>query len=223
MLWSQNQAYTPEEMIKKHLKPRGIKNKLVLKAMRQVPRHVFVPEKFKAIAYYDRALPIDKGQTISQPYIVALMIQTLNPKKSHRILEIGTGSGYAAAVLSHIARQVYTVERIEQLANRARELFNKLDYSNIEVKVDDGSLGWSEKAPFDGIIVSAGAPAIPETLTEQLKEGGRLVIPVGKRGGLQYLTVVTRDKNGEINQQELEPVRFVPLIGQEGFKENNQE
>lgn len=115
------------------------------------------------------------------------------------------------------------MERIEQLANRARELFNKLDYSNIEVKVDDGSLGWSEKAPFDGIIVSAGAPAIPETLTEQLKEGGRLVIPVGKRGGLQYLTVVTRDKNGEINQQELEPVRFVPLIGQEGFKENNQE
>lgn len=204
-------------MVEEQLKTRRINNKNILKAMLEVPRHKFVPTKYLDYAYQDSALPIEEGQTISQPYIVAKMIQALKPEEDDKILEIGTGSGYATAVLSRISRQVYTIERHEVLAAQAQARYKELDYENIEIKIDDGTKGWQDKAPFDKILVSAGAPAIPEPLPSQLKLGGLLVIPVGKEKQLQKLIRLTKSSKNNYKIEELESVRFVPLIGEKGW------
>ncbi len=204
-------------MVEEQLKTRRINNKNVLKAMLEVPRHKFVPTKYLDYAYQDSALPIEEGQTISQPYIVAKMIQALKPEEDDKILEIGTGSGYATAVLSRISRQVYTIERHEVLAAQAQARYKELDYENIEIKIDDGTKGWQDKAPFDKILVSAGAPAIPEPLPSQLKLGGLLVIPVGKEKQLQKLIRLTKSSKNNYKIEELESVRFVQLIGEKGW------
>ena len=206
-----------EEMVKNQLVPRGINNKNVLDAMRTVPREKFVLDKYKNRAYGDGALPIDSGQTISQPYIVAAMIQLINPKKEDKILEIGTGSGYAAAVLARIADEVYTVERIAELAKKAEKRFKDLNYSNIMVKTADGTLGWEEYSPFDKIIVSAAAPSVPEKLKKQLTEEGIMIVPVGEKGGIQQLMLIKRESADEFSCRELDYVRFVPLIGENGY------
>lgn len=206
-----------EEMVKKQLVPRGINDKNVLEAMRTVPREEFVLDKYKNRAYADGALPIDSGQTISQPYIVAAMIQLIKPKKEDKILEIGTGSGYAAAVLARIASKVYTVERIAELAKKAENRFKELEYGNIMVKTADGTLGWDEYSPFDKIIVSAAAPSVPEKLKKQLIEGGIMVVPVGEKGGIQQLMLIERKTAEEFSCRELDYVRFVPLIGENGY------
>lgn len=206
-----------KKMVEEQLKPRGINNKRILNAMRKVPRHIFVPEKYIEYAYDDKPLPIDKGQTISQPYIVASMIQALNPDKEDKVLEIGTGSGYAAGVLSRIVKKVYTIERIKILARQAETHYKKLGYDNIIIKVGDGTKGWEEKAPFDRILVSAAAPAIPGKLSQQLVTDGEMIIPVGKKHGLQKLVKIIKKSKDKIETEELEFVRFVPLIGKDGW------
>lgn len=203
------------DMVEKQIKARGIKNPLVLEALKKVPRHKCIPPSLLEAAYEDTPLPISHGQTISQPYIVAVMVEAAEIKPGDVVLEIGTGSGYAAAVVAEIAKQVYTVERVELLGIEAIERFKKLGYNNIEVKIGDGTLGWPEKGPFDAIIVTAGAPVIPSSLTKQLKEGGRLIIPVGD-AIMQHLLRI-RKKNGRLIQEILDAVRFVPLIGKEGW------
>lgn len=207
-----------QEMVSTQLIPLGIKDKNVLKAMLTVPRHYFVPQNLQSYAYEDRPLPIAEGQTISQPYIVAFMAEALEPEPSHRILEIGTGSGYAAAVLSRIVSTVYTIERHKTLADGARDKFDDLGYDNIRVHIGDGTKGWAEEAPFHGILVSAGAPATPDTLLKQLKPGGVLVIPVGDRG-YQELLRIRKGKDGKCSREIMGMVKFVPLIGKEGWNE----
>lgn len=211
-----------ERMVEEQLVRRGIDQDEVLEAMRQVPREEFVPPKYTVTAYSDRPLPIGEGQTISQPYMVAMMIEALELQPEDKVLEIGTGSGYAAAVLSRIARQVYTVERHRSLAEQARERFAALGYDNIHVRHADGTRGWVEEAPFDAIVAAAAGPSIPDSLKGQLAAGGRLVIPVGQRLGAQALMRVTReDTDGEFKEENLGAVRFVPLIGTEGFDEDS--
>jgi len=168
-------------MVETQLIPRGIKDERVLSAMRKVPRHLFVDASLIDRAYEDHALPIGEGQTISQPYMVAIMTELLELKGDERVLEIGTGSGYQSAILAELSFKVYSIERIEGLATRARKILDSLGYRNIEIRIANGTYGWKEESPFNGIIVTAGAPDIPETLIEQLVEGGRLVIPVGDR------------------------------------------
>lgn len=197
-------------MIKEQLEDRGVKNKQVLNAMKKVPRHLFVPAKMTERAYEDNALPIDFEQTISQPYIVGYMSEAIEPDKNDKVLEIGTGSGYQAAVLAEIVKEVYSVEIIEGLATQARERLKDLGYKNVHVKVGDGHEGWPEKGPYDSIIVTAAAGGIPEPLIEQLKEGGRMIIPVGPRGGLQHLMVL-RKEGGEIIKKKTIGVKFVPF------------
>ncbi len=204
-------------MVEEQLKSRGIDNKNVLEAMLEVPRHKFVPSKYLDYAYQDSAVPIDEGQTISQPYIVAKMIQALKPENNDKILEVGTGSGYATAVLSRISRQLYTIERHKLLAAQAQARYKELGYENIEIKIADGTKGWQDKAPFDKILVSAGAPAIPEPLTNQLKLGGLLIIPVGKEKKLQKLIRLFKTSENNYKIEELESVRFVPLVGEKGW------
>lgn len=206
-----------EAMVEEQLVFRGIRNEAVLNSMLAVPRHLFVPEDLRDYAYCDGPLSIGDGQTISQPYIVAYMIEALDPGKGDIVLEIGTGSGYAAAVLSRLAAAVYTIERLESLAIRADNLLKKLKYENVVVITGDGTRGLPDKAPFDGIMVSAGAPVIPKTLVEQLKPGGRLVIPMGTRN-IQELLHIKKDMHGDIQERNLGAVRFVPLIGDEGWK-----
>ena len=203
-------------MVEEQLVFRGIRNEAVLDGMLAVPRHLFVPESLSDYAYSDGPLAIGDGQTISQPYIVACMIEALAPGKDDVVLEIGTGSGYAAAVLSRLAARVYTVERLASHAKQAEKLLKKLKYENIEVITGDGTKGLPGKAPFDGIIVSAGAPVIPESLLDQLKPGGRLVIPLGTMN-TQELLLLTKDMNGDVRERNLGSVRFVPLIGDEGW------
>ncbi|MCP5090476.1 MAG: protein-L-isoaspartate(D-aspartate) O-methyltransferase [Gammaproteobacteria bacterium] len=207
-----------ERMVKRQIAGRGVRSDVVLKAMRKVPRERFLPRGQGPFAYDDSPLPIGDGQTISQPYIVAYMAEALELNGGEKILEIGTGSGYAAAVLAEIAADVYTVERLETLATRAKEVLDDLGYKNIHLRHGDGSLGWPEQAPFDGIMVSAGAPEVPETLKRQLKIGGRLVIPVGANKAIQDLVRVTRVEEAEFESEDLSLVRFVPLIGQEGWQ-----
>ena len=202
-------------MVEKQIKPRGVKDPFVLNAMKIIPRHEFVPAPLRENSYEDAPLPIGEGQTISQPYIVALMAEAAEIKPNDKVLEIGTGSGYAAAIISNIAKQVYTIERIESLGKAAIERFKKLGLENIEVKIGDGTLGWQEKGPFDAIIVTAGAPVVPSSLIAQLKEGGRLIIPVGDALVQSLLRI--RKKEGALIQEILEMVRFVPLIGKEGW------
>ncbi|MCL6634921.1 MAG: protein-L-isoaspartate(D-aspartate) O-methyltransferase [Peptococcaceae bacterium] len=202
-------------MVELQLVPRGISSEPVLQAMLAVPRHCFVPPRLQAHAYYDGPLAIGEGQTISQPFVVALMIEALEPAPAHRVLEVGTGSGYAAAVLSRIVSMVYTIERFESLAGEARSRFRALNYANIRVRVGDGTKGWPEEAPFDGIVVSAGAPSVPGSLCDQLKPGGCLVIPVGDRRCQELLRV--RRTDGGFARENLGPVHFVPLVGEEGW------
>ena len=198
----------------------AVRNPLVLDSLRTTPRHRFVAADLVAYAYEDRPLPIGYGQTISQPYLVARMTELLEPKAEHRILEIGTGSGYQSAVLSPLVARVYTVEIIEALGTRARQRLADLGYKNIEVRVGDGYFGWPEKAPFDGIIVTAAADHIPPPLVEQLKPGGRMVIPVGNPFQIQTLMLVTKGNKGprDLQVRSLMPVAFVPLVG--GAKSN---
>ncbi len=203
-------------MVRDQIQARGVTYQGIIRAMLEVPRHQFVPDDLQRNAYEDRPLPIGQGQTISQPYIVAFMIEALEPDSSDRVLEIGTGSGYAAAVLSRIVSQVYSIETVEVLAARAKTTIEHLEYENIHLRTGDGTKGWPDAAPFDAILVSAGAPVIPESLVAQLASGGRLVIPVGGRLG-QSLLRLRRSPNGEFVQENLAAVRFVPLIGEEGW------
>ncbi len=204
-------------MIREHLLGRGIHDPAVLAAMREIPREAFVDEGMHELAYEDYPLPIDEGQTISQPYIVAYMTEALELSSTDRVLEIGTGSGYAAAVLSRIVDTVYSVERLEGLAQSARHRLEMLGYTNIVVHQGDGTLGWPEHAPYDAIVVTAGAPKAPKPLLEQLAIGGRLVIPVGASPYLQMLVRVRRIGEHDYRTEELCGVRFVPLLGAEGW------
>jgi protein-L-isoaspartate(D-aspartate) O-methyltransferase len=206
-----------ERMVNAQIASRGVVDPRVLDAMRRVPRDAFVSSEMEEFAYEDSALPIAEGQTISQPYIVAAMTEAAEVAPGNRVLDVGTGSGYAAAVLAEIADEVYTIERHESLADEARERFALLGYCNIQVRHGDGTLGWPEAAPFDAIIVSASGPEIPLALRNQIKIGGRLIIPVGDAVHHQRLVKIVRRGEHEFSEQELEPVRFVPLIGEQGW------
>ena len=206
-----------EIMIERDLKGRGIHNPAVLAAMREVPREEFVPADFVERAYEDYPLSIDEGQTISQPYMVAYMAESLELSPVDRVLEIGTGSGYSAAVLSSLVAEVYTVERYATLAESAGERLRRLGYDNIRILVSDGTLGWPENAPYNAIVVTAGAPRVPAPLLKQLVIGGRLVIPVGQNRLVQSLIRVRRVKEDEYLEESLMAVQFVPLIGAAGW------
>ncbi len=205
-----------EEMVKTQIKARGISDPNVLTAMRIVPRHEFVSEAFVDQAYDDHPLPIGEQQTISQPYIVAEMTQALRLTKEDRVLELGTGSGYQAAILAQIAYRVYTVERIHSLHLKARKLFDRIGYHNIVSRYADGTIGWQEESPFDAIIVTAGAPSIPASLIDQLGMGGRMVLPVGNQY-TQELVKLERDERG-VHESRLGGCRFVKLVGEHGWK-----
>lgn len=205
-------------MVEQQLRTRLIRDEAVLAAMATVPRERFVPEAFRDMAYEDQPLPIGHAQTISQPYIVALMCEALDPEPGDRVLEIGGGSGYAAAVLSRVVAEVVTVERLEPLCERARRSIDEAGYDNVEVVCGDGTRGWAERAPYDGILVAAGGPQVPKSLKRQLAVGGRLVIPVGHDPGHQTLVRVTRTSDDEYESEDLGEVRFVPLLGAEGWK-----
>jgi len=206
-------AQLRKRMVERHLAARDITDPNVLKVMGEVPRHLFVQPSDRNFAYNDYPLSIDEGQTISQPYIVALMTQLLGIKKGEKVLEVGTGSGYQAAVLAHLADQVFSVEIKEDLAKRATKLLKDLNYSNVYIKVGDGYMGWEEHAPFDAIIVTCAANRIPPLLLEQLKEGGRLVIPLEQTSYHQTLIRVTK-RNGKPVVERITDVRFVPMLGE---------
>ena len=212
-----------EEMVARNIAARGVRDELVLEAMRKVPRELFLPEKLREFAYEDSPLPIAGEQTISQPYIVAFMAEALMLKGGEEVLEIGAGSGYAAAVLSEIAADVYTVERLGQLAEQAAARLADLGYDNVHVLHGDGTRGWPEHAPYDAIVVAAGGPQVPESLKEQLKIGGRLVIPVGADQRAQELVRVTRISKDRYRSEDIADVRFVPLIGEEGWAAHGTE
>jgi len=196
-------------MVEAQIRARGVDDERVLSAMRKVPRHLFVPEELKPFAYGDEPLPIGEGQTISQPYIVAYMTQALQLFGTERVLEVGTGSGYQTAVLAEMVREVFTIELLSALSEKARTLLEALGYTNIRLKAGDGTLGWEENAPFDAIMVTAAAPAVPKKLQEQLGLKGRMIIPVGS--GFQELFLITRER-GNFRKKKLLPVRFVPLV-----------
>lgn len=196
-------------MVTSQIETRGVLDKKVLDAMRKVPRHAFVPENMKSHAYQDEPLPIGHGQTISQPYIVAYMTEVLQLKGEERVLEIGTGSGYQAAILAELAKEVFTVEIVKELSKQAQDALKKLGYENIHFRVGDGNSGWKDYAPYDAIMVTAAPAKVPKALKEQLKVQGRLVIPVGSF--YQELVLVTREKN-RFKKKKLLPVRFVPLV-----------
>lgn len=204
-------------MVREQIRDRGITALRVLDALRAVPRHLFVPEEHRSAAYADQPLPIGEGQTISQPFMVAAMTAALELSGTERVLEIGTGSGYQAAVLSLLAREVYTVERSEALAAAAEQRLAELGYSNVCVHVGDGTLGWPDAAPYDAIVVTAAAPHVPEPLVEQLVEGGRLAIPVGEAQQQELLLV--RRTGEKTSSQVLHYCRFVPLVGRHGWHE----
>jgi protein-L-isoaspartate(D-aspartate) O-methyltransferase len=200
-----------QQMVEDQVIARGIRNGRVLRAMRRVSRHEFVPEAVRQWAYADSPLPIGKEQTISQPYIVALMTEVVDPQPGHRILEVGTGSGYQAAVLAELVGDVYTIELLPALAEAAKLRLRKLGYRKVQVRAGDGYVGWPEAAPFDAILVTCGAEHVPEPLFHQLKVGGRMVIPMGDRSSEQWLRVLRKGQKGERLSQDLIPVRFVPL------------
>jgi len=206
------------DMVRSQIEARGVRDPAVLAAMRRVPRHEFVGPDLRDAAYEDHPLPIGYGQTISQPYIVAVMTELLHPRPEHTVLEIGTGSGYQAAVLACIVRKVYTMEVIPELAREAAERLKRLGYTNVEVRHGDGYYGWPEHAPYDGIIVTAAASHIPPSLLDQLKPGGRMVIPVGPPMLVQSLVLVQKAPDGTIHQKEIMSVRFVPLVGGRGAR-----
>ena len=206
-----------EHMVKSQLARRGIKDKRVLEAMRQVPRHLFIPESMRNLAYCDGPLPIGHGQTISQPYIVALMTEILELAGQETVLEVGTGSGYQAAILSRLAHQVYSVERHAVLAQQAENILAQLGYDNIAVRVGNGTLGWPEHSPYEAIIVTAAAPDVPRPLTDQLADEGRLVAPVGSQWS--QVLVKVRRQGDQLIRERLTAVAFVPLVGQYGWEE----
>ncbi|HMK48422.1 MAG TPA: protein-L-isoaspartate(D-aspartate) O-methyltransferase [Thermodesulfovibrionales bacterium] len=205
-----------ESMVRTQLIPRGISDKRVLEAMGRVPRHLFVPEAIQERAYDDMALSIGEGQTISQPYMVAVMTELLELNGDEKVLEIGTGSGYQAAILAELAKDVYTVERVAELAEAAGKRLHSLRYDNIRITVTDGTLGWPEKSPFDRIIFTAGAPRMPQPLIEQLADGGIILGPVGDRTSQELLKV--RKTKGGLKEEYHTPCVFVPLIGDYGWK-----
>ena len=211
MLMAQNFEKLRDEMVKTQLKSRDIRSKVVLDAMRAVPRHLFVPSDIQTFAYQDSPLSIGLNQTISQPYIVAFMTEQLNPVSGMKILEIGTGSGYQAAILAFIGCEVYTIELLEELAERAKKVLSELKINNIQAKCGNGYEGWAEHAPFDAIIVTAAPDKIPEALIEQLKDGGKMIIPVGHVQAVQSLKLITK-KGKKITEKDLFPVRFVPMV-----------
>jgi protein-L-isoaspartate(D-aspartate) O-methyltransferase len=204
-------------MVEEQIVFRGIRDPRLLAAMRKVPRHEFLPAVLRDQAYGDHAIPIGEGQTISQPYMVAIMTEQLELTGAERVLEIGTGSGYQAAILAELCRKVYTVERVKGLADRARATLDRLGYGSVAVKVFDGTYGWKDMAPFDAIIVTAAAPDVPAPLLEQLAEGGRMVVPVGHRFS-QVLVKVVKTPDGMTTRESI-PCVFVPLIGNHGWKE----
>ena len=206
-----------ENMVVNQVAARGVRSENVLNAMREVPRELFVPNKLAEFAYEDSPLSIAAGQTISQPYIVAFMIEALGLRGGEKVLEIGAGSGYAAAVLGEIAGEVYTIEYIEELANSAASILAELGYDHVQVLHGDGTLGWEEHAPYDGIVVTAGGPEIPESLQQQLKIGGRMIIPIGESRNFQELIRVTRVSETRFKSEDLASVRFVPLVGAQGW------
>ena len=206
-----------ERMVKEQLIRRDIRDQRVLEAMRSVPRHAFVPPEHQHMAYGDGPLPIGSGQTISQPYIVALMSQLLNLNGDEKVLEVGTGSGYQAAVLAHLAQEVHTIERHTNLAEQAGHTLRDLGYDNVHVHVGDGTRGWSQAAPYDAIVVTAGSPKVPKSLLSQLDDGGRMIIPVGGRGN-QRLERWYREGD-DFRRERILPVAFVPLLGEEGWQE----
>ena len=201
-----------EMMVREQIGQRGVRNARVLRAMLATPRHLFVPEALRSQAYEDYPLPIGHGQTISQPYIVALMTELLDPQKDHKVLEIGTGSGYQAAVLSSLAGQVFSIEIVPELARSSGELLRELGYRNVSVRAGDGYRGWPEEAPFDRIVLTAAPPDIPQALIAQLKPGGRLVAPVGASVFDQELIVVDKTADGKLHRRSSIPVRFVPMV-----------
>ncbi len=205
-----------ERMVESQIAARGIRDKRVLEAMKKVPRHLFVDEALWDQAYSDFPLPIGSGQTISQPYIVARMTEELGLKGDEKVLEIGTGSGYQMAILAELARQVFSVERIPSLLQRARQVLDSLGYHNVMIKLDDGTWGWKEHAPYDAILVTAGSPTIPTPLLDQLKDPGVMVVPVGDEYS-QTLTKIIK-KDGKVETKYLEGVRFVKLIGDHGWR-----
>jgi protein-L-isoaspartate(D-aspartate) O-methyltransferase len=200
-------------MVREQIQNRGVDDQAVLGAMLAVPRHEFVPPRFRDMAYADQPLPIGQGQTISQPYIVALMTELLELEPGDKVLEVGTGSGYQAAVASHLADSVFTVEIIEELAGEAQARLQRLGYRDVVVRHADGYFGWPEHAPFDGIVVTAAAGHVPPPLVEQLAPGGRMVIPVGGQFQVQQLVLVEKRPDGSVTTRSLLPVRFVPLVG----------
>jgi protein-L-isoaspartate(D-aspartate) O-methyltransferase len=208
-----------ERMVETQLAHRGIRDPWVLHAMRTVPRERFVAESQQDEAYDDGPLPIGEGQTISQPYVVALMTEAVEPRPGDRALEVGTGSAYAAAVLATIVTEVYTIERLGALATMARQRLADLGYHNVHVVEGDGTLGWPEHAPYDAIIVTAGGPRVPAALLDQLGIGGRLIMPVGSAHRFQHLVRVTRTGTDSYEHEDLEDVAFVPLIGKEGWRD----
>jgi len=206
-----------KRMVEEQLIPRGIKNQRILDAFYKIERHKFIPEDLRNSAYADYPLPIGEGQTISQPYIVALMTECLDLTGQERILEIGTGSGYQAAILAEIAKEVYSIERFENLAKRAQAIINELGYTNVKIKVGDGTLGWPEVAPFDRIVITAASPRIPLPLTGQLKENGKLILPLGE-SFTQILTVI-ENKQGKLESTQICGCVFVPLVGKYGYRD----
>jgi len=214
--WSDDDAVyqkARKRMVRYQIEDRNVRDQGVLAAMRTVPRHEFVPERYQDQAYNDHPLPIGLGQTISQPYIVAFMTELLKLEPEDRVFELGTGSGYQAAVASKMAGSVYTMEIYRDLADSARERLEALEYKNVHSRYGDGYFGWKEKAPFDAIIVTAAADHIPPPLIEQLKPGGRLIIPLGSPFSIQQLVLVTKDLKGKVSERPVIAVRFVPLLG----------
>ena len=199
------------QMVEEQIEARGVTDSRVREAMSRIPRHEYVPVQYRASAYRDMPLPIEFRQTISQPYIVALMTELLQPEPGDRILEVGTGSGYQAAVAAELVSEVYSIEIIPELARSAADRLQRLGVSNVFVRAGDGYLGWPEQGPFDGILVTAGAEEVPEPLVEQLKPGARMVIPVGDQSSFQVLKVVEKLPGGEVEIRDVIPVRFVPL------------
>ena len=217
--WIEQEDYDSERerMVRTQIEARGVRDRRVLEAMRAVPRHLFIPGHTIGSAYRDSPLPIGQGQTISQPYIVALMTELLELRGKEKVLEIGTGSGYQAAILSQLAGRVISVERIPQLAQEAADLLARLGYENVHVKVGDGTLGWPAEAPYDAIMVTAASPQVPEPLKEQLADGGRLVVPVGPRWTQDLVRI--RRMGDQLHTETLIGVAFVPLIGEHGWQE----
>jgi protein-L-isoaspartate(D-aspartate) O-methyltransferase len=211
----QDFAAQRREMVERQLRGRGIRDARVLEAMNQIPRHEFMPEEFRSQSYEDKPIPIGEGQTISQPFIVAAMIEAMELKGNEKVLEVGAGSGYAAAVLSRLAAIVYTVESRSNLATAAQERLARLGFANVAVHTGDGSVGLPEAAPFDAILVAAAAPLVPQPLIEQLAEGGRMVVPVGDEQSQEL--VLVKKSNDEIHSRTLHYCAFVPLIGRYGF------